>query len=80
MTLSAARTAAKDPAFAADYRRWRPMVERSLSWIVANNNRGRRYRGVTRNHQWLSTRAAAVNLGQLLALGLDHNGYTWILA
>jgi IS5 family transposase len=78
--LRAARAAAQDPDFQADYRRWRPMVERSLSWIVANNNRRLRYRGVARNHQWLSTRAAAINLRRLLALGLDHDGHNWVIA
>ena len=78
--LRAARTAAQHPDFAADYRRWRPMVERSLSWIVANNNRRLRYRGVARNHQWLATRAAAINLRRLLNLGLDHDGHTWVIA
>lgn len=78
--LRAARAAAQDSAFQADYLRWRPMVERSLSWIVANNNRRLRYRGVARNHQWLATRAAAINLRRLLALGLDHNGQTWVIA
>ena len=78
--LRAARVAAQDPDFAADYRRWRPMVERSLSWIVANNNRRLRDRGVARNHQWLATRAAAINLRRLLNLGLHHDGHTWVIA
>lgn len=78
--LRAARAAAKDPAFQRDYRRWRPMVERSLAWIVANNNRRLRYRGVARNHQWLATRAAAINLRRLLNLGLHHNGRGWAVA
>lgn len=78
--LRAARAAAKHPDFQTDYRRWRPMVERSLSWIVANNNRRLRYRGVARNHQWLATRAAAINLRRLLNLGLAHDGQNWVIA
>lgn len=66
--LRAARAAATDADFVARYRRWRPMVERSLAWLVAGNNRRLRYRGVDRNHLWLTHRAAAVNLRRLLAL------------
>lgn len=73
-----ARRAWRDGDFAEDYRRWRPMVERTLAWLV---RRGRRvaYRGITRNRMWLAHRAAAVNLQRLIALGLDHDG-TWAVS
>jgi DDE family transposase len=38
--LVAARRAAADPAFQASYRRWRPMVERSIAWLVAKGTAG----------------------------------------
>jgi IS5 family transposase len=60
--------------FADDYRRWRPMVERSIAWLVANNHRRVRYRGVRKNQLGLSLRVAALNLRRLVNLGLDHNG------
>ena len=47
--LAAARRHAADPAFQASYRRWRPMVERSIAWLVAGGHRRVRYRGLTRN-------------------------------
>ena len=77
--LIEARKAWRQGDFADDYRRWRPMVERSLAWLVANGNRRVRYRGVTRNHQWLSVRVAAINLRRLINLGLDGDGTTWAI-
>lgn len=78
--LRAARAAAADPAFIERYRRWRPMVERSLAWLVVGNNRRLRYRGVARNHQWLTHRAAAVNLRRLITLGLHRSADGWAVA
>jgi hypothetical protein len=40
--------------------RWRPMVERSMAWLVAIGHRRVRYRGVARNQLGLSLRVAAV--------------------
>ena len=76
--LVEARRAWRDGDFLDDYRRWRPMVERSLAWLV---RRGRRvaYRGVARNRIWLAHRAAAVNLQRLITLGLDHDGNRWTI-
>jgi hypothetical protein len=54
------------------------MIERTIAWLVAKGNRRLRYRGVARNHQWLTVRVAALNLRRLVNLGLDHNG-TWVL-
>jgi hypothetical protein len=74
------RARAQDPEFQAAYRRHRPMVERSISWLVAGRNRRLRFRGTSRNDLWLHHRAAALNLRRLLALGLIRSGGTWTLA
>ncbi len=74
------RQRAKDPAWQADYRQHRPMVERSIAWLVAGGNRKLRYRGVAKNNAWLHTRTAALNLRRLLNLGLDHHNGAWVLA
>jgi hypothetical protein len=60
--LAAARRRATDPAFQASYRRWRPMVERSIAWLVAGGHRRVRYRGLGGNQLGLSLRVAAINL------------------
>jgi hypothetical protein len=52
-----------------DYRQHRPMVERSIAWLVTNGNRRVKYRGVERNRIGLSIRAAAVNLRRIVNLG-----------
>jgi hypothetical protein len=63
------------------YRRHRPMVERSIAWLVGTRQRARRvpYRGITANNWWLHTRAAALNLRRLLNLGLTTDHGTWTL-
>jgi IS5 family transposase len=76
--LVEARRAWRDGDFAHDYRRWRPMVERSLAWLVRPGRRVA-YRGTTRNRIWLAHRAAAVNLQRLINLGLTNNN-GWKLA
>jgi IS5 family transposase len=73
-----ARRAWREGDFAADYRRWRPMVERSIAWLVADRNRRVRFRDVARNRLGLSNRVAAINLRRLVNMGLDHDG-GWIL-
>jgi hypothetical protein len=73
------RQRATEPAFQATYRRHRPMVERSIAWLVRGNRRVR-YRGVAKNDIWLHHRAAAVNLRRLLALGLTYDNGAWTLA
>jgi hypothetical protein len=75
--LVEARRAWRDGDFAEDYRRWRPLVERTLAWLVRPGRRVA-YRGVGRNRIWLAHRAAAVNLQRLINLGLTHHG-TWQL-
>lgn len=77
--LARARRRARDPDFAETYRRHRPMVERSIAWVVRGNRR-LRYRGVERNRQWLHHRVAAVNLRRLIALGLHREPTGWLLA
>ena len=56
------------------------MVERSIAWLVANSHRRVRYRGVERNRQALSIRAATINLRRLLNLGLTHTSNGWTIA
>jgi IS5 family transposase len=72
--LVESRRAWRDGDFAEDYRRWRPMVERTIAWMVADNSRRVRFRGVDRNQLGLSLRIAAINLRRMINLGLDHNG------
>jgi IS5 family transposase len=76
--LAAARRQWKEGDGLADYRRFRPMVERSIAWLVADGHRRVRFRGVERNRLGLSLRVAALNLRRLVNLGLIHDG-TWRL-
>lgn len=76
--LVESRRAWREGDFTESYRRFRPMVERSIAWLVGNNNRRVRFRGVERNQLGLSMRIAAINLRRMVNLGLDHNG-EWIL-
>jgi Transposase DDE domain len=78
--LRAARRQAVTQTFQQSYRRWRPMVERSIAWLVADGCRRVPYRGIERNDGWWSVRVAAVNLRRLLALGLARRDQTWVLA
>ena len=77
--LFAARRQAETPEFRTVYRQHRPMVERSIAWIV-RGNRKLRYRGITKNDWWLHHRVAAINLRRLITLGLDHTGTNWVTA
>jgi hypothetical protein len=76
--LVEARRAWRDGDFADDYRQHRPMVERSLAWLVRPGRRVA-YRGVAHNRIWLAHRAAAINLRRLITMGLTHNR-SWQLA
>jgi hypothetical protein len=78
--LRAARRRATTRGFQHSYRRWRPMVERSIAWLVADGCRRVPYRGIERNNLWWSVRVAAVNLRRLLVLGLAHQDGAWGLA
>jgi len=77
--LAAARTDWRAGIGTDDYRQHRPMVERSIAWLVAGGNRRVRYRGVERNRIGLSTRVAAINLRRLLNLGLHHGPTGWAI-
>ena len=72
--LVAARRQWKQGVGLEEYRRWRPMVERSIAWLVADNHRHVRFRGVEKNRLGLSLRAAAINLRRLVNLGLERQG------
>jgi hypothetical protein len=65
-----------------DYTAWRPNVERAIAQVATF--RGRRlklrYRGVTKNHAWLSRRTAALNLRALAGMGLTRRDGAWALA
>jgi hypothetical protein len=78
--LRAARRRAVTRSFQQSYRRWRPMVERSIAWLVADGCRRVPYRGIGRNDLWWSLRVAVVNLRRLLALGLARHDGAWVVA
>jgi hypothetical protein len=77
--LVEARRAWRDHDFIDDYRRWRPMVERAIAWLVAHGHRRVAYRGVQRNQLGLSLRVAALNLRRLVNLGLTPTPTGWAL-
>ena len=77
--LRAARRQAQTPEFQQVYRQHRPMVERSIAWLV-RGNRKLRYRGVVKNDHWWHHRAAAINLQRMLTLGLARVHGSWALA
>jgi Transposase DDE domain len=78
--LAAARALAATDSFHDSYRRHRPMVERSIAWLVRGANRRLRYRGIDRNRLWLGHRVAPVNLHRLVNLGLTHRTDCWAIA
>jgi hypothetical protein len=78
--LRAARRRSMTRSFQESYRRWRPLVERSIAWLVADGCRRVPYRGIDRNDLWWSLRVAAVNLRRLLVLGLARHDGAWVLA
>jgi IS5 family transposase len=75
-----ARRAWTDPIVLDHYRQHRPMVERTIAWLVCRGHRKVRYRGVERNQQWLATRLAALNLRRLVNLGLQHTTTGWAIS
>ena len=77
--LTAARHDAENPEFQTVYRQHRPMVERSIAWLV-RGNRKLRYRGTTANDRWLHHRVAALNLRRLIIMGLTHTPAGWAIA
>ena len=58
------------PSFTEPYRQHRPMVERSIAWLIRRGGRKVRYRGIARNRIGLAHRCAAINLRRLINLGL----------
>jgi Transposase DDE domain/Transposase domain (DUF772) len=73
---------ASNPDLRDTYRRHRPMVERSIAWLIGAKGRCRklRYHGTTANTWWLRTRIAGLNLRRLLNLGLTRQPTSWALA
>ena len=78
--MAAARTHAMTAEFIEPYQRHRPMVERSIAWLVRRGSRKVRYRGIARNQIGLTHRCAAINLLRLVNLGLHHTNGAWQLA
>jgi IS5 family transposase len=76
--LAAARTHALTEDFTGPYRQHRPMVERSIAWLVRRGGRKVRYRGIARNQIGLANRCAAINLRRLINLGVQWD-QTWTL-
>lgn len=77
--LAAARADWRTGTRLAAYRQHRPMVERTIAWLVANGNRRVRFRGVEANRLDLHDRAAALNLRRLLNLGLHRSPTGWAI-
>lgn len=77
--LAAARAHALTAAFIEPYRKHRPMVERSIAWLVRRGGRKVRYRGIDRNQIGLAHRCAAINLRRLINLGIQWDR-TWTIA
>jgi hypothetical protein len=71
-----ARVKARGRRFDDVYRLKRPMVERTMAWV---SRRARRvpYRGVVRNNAWFKLRCSAVNLRQMVSMGLVWTGQGW---
>jgi len=68
-----------DSQMRADYKKHRPMVERSIAWLTRGARR-LRYRGVTKNDAWLKLRASGINLRQLCTTGLTRTPGGWQIA
>ena len=77
--LAAGRAATRDPAWRADYRATRPIVERKLAHLMRRRHGGRRarVRGRLKVGADFALLAAAVNLARLAVLGLVRSGGTW---
>jgi hypothetical protein len=79
--LRAARAQARTPEFKQAYPT-RSTIERIIAWTATQNGRRvkLRYLGTSKNHAWLRTRCAALNLRTLIKHGLTHRNGTWALA
>jgi hypothetical protein len=78
--LRAARAQARTPQFKQAYPT-RSTIERIIAWTATQNGRRvkLRYLGVAKNHAWLRTRSAAINLRTLIKHGLTHQDNAWAL-
>jgi hypothetical protein len=79
--LRAARAQARTPRFTQAYPT-RSTIERIIAWTATQNGRRikLRYHGVAKNHAWLRTRSAAINLRTLINHGLTHQDNACSLA
>ena len=77
--LVRARTASRDPAWRADYRATRPLVERKIAHLMRRRHGGRRarVRGRLKVGADFALLAASVNLARLAVLGIVSSGTTW---
>ena len=80
--LAAGRAAGRDPAWKADYRATRPLVERKLAHLMRRRHGGRRarVRGRLKVGADFALLAAAVNLARLAALDLRGSAGAWTTA
>ena len=80
--LAAGRAASRDPAWRADYRATRPLVERKIAHLVRRRHGGRRarVRGRLKVDADFALLAAAVNLARLAVLGLRGSAGAWVAA
>jgi Transposase DDE domain/Transposase domain (DUF772) len=81
-TLQQAKKRQRDPAWQAAYRTHRPTVERKIAHFTRRPWGGRkaRCRGQARILTDILTRAGAINLARLAALGLHHGPTGWAIA
>jgi Transposase domain (DUF772). len=79
LLLARERSAQRDPAWRANYRAIRPLVERKIAHLMRRRHGGRRarVRGRRKVGADFALLAAAVNLARLARLGLVHTGTTW---
>ena len=77
--LAGGRTAGRDPAWRADYRATRPLVERKIAHLMRRRHGGRRarVRGSLKVGADFALLAASVNLARLAVLGLVRPAGTW---
>lgn len=73
------RAAQREPAWRADYRATRPLVERKIAHLMRRRHGGRRarVRGRLKVGADFALLAAAVNLARLAVLGIVHSGGSW---
>jgi len=73
------RQAAQGSDYKDQLRKYRPMAERSIAWLVRPGRRTP-YRGLRKIDMWFSVRAAGVNLKRLMMLGLQFTKDGWVIA